>query len=568
MSGHGRIPGCPVSRSGLAAGTPPRQESRRDDDPAAEAFRNFGYPGLAPADKTYRGLDAPEATQTMFGKLMLRMAETYQYADGATSDHGRNDNPRIPAGYTYLAQFAAHDIISNTSALDDLAAPEVGRANRRRRPLHLDVLYGEGPVLGSPVYEMARPGEGYRTTLRTGPVDRSDFTDIPPGKTFHAFRDIPRFQQSDLSDGAHEGRPDALIPDLRNDDNAMVAQITALFHHVHNAVVADLRKLGAEMPTFKREGPKGLILFQNARRVVTTLYRRILRHDLLRRLLADPVRKAYERKGFWPLVDVRGSALPLEFTHAAFRLGHAMVRLGYKFNADSETQGIRDALRNTSAARPRKFPVSRIWVADWSRFFDIRTEPPPQASRRIGPSYNSILLEEALFPNELVPGSAQGPSKWHAGLLFSDLIRGTVGGLLSVPALIDQMRGAGLDGGVLPDPDGMKAHLRHWLETGQQQFDPQERDHLSANPPLLLWLLIEAATQTDGLSLGTMGSVIVGDVFASCLAASEAEYEGHAETEVLMNLLFPGGPPSDMPALILYAARALALDNAVPTFAS
>ncbi len=64
------------------------------------------------------------------------------------------------------------------------------------------------------------------------------------------------------------------------------------------------------------------------------------------------------------------------------------------------------------------------------------------------------------------------------------------------------MRGAGLDGGVLPDPDGMKAHLRHWLETGQQQFDPQERDHLSANPPLLLWLLIEAATQTDGLSLG------------------------------------------------------------------
>ncbi len=65
-----------------------------------------------------------------------------------------------------------------------------------------------------------------------------------------------------------------------------------------------------------------------------------------------------------------------------------------------------------------------------------------------------------------------------------------------------------------------------------------------------------------------MGSVIVGDVFASCLAASEAEYEGLCRDRSAHEPPVSGGPPSDMPALILYAARALALDNAVPTFAS
>ncbi len=134
--------------------------------------------------------------------------------------------------------------------------------------------------------------------------------------------------------------------------------------------------------------------------------------------------------------------MPLEFTHAAYRVGHAMVRLSYKFNAESTPQGIRDALRNTSATRPRKFPVGRVWIADWARFFDVRTEPPPQFSRRIGPAYNQILLEERMFPNELVPGGSKAPSPLHAGLLFSDFIRGTVGGLLTVPELLGQLRGA------------------------------------------------------------------------------------------------------------------------------
>lgn len=567
MSGHGRTPGCPVSRSGLSSmrqGTDERPRSTGEPD----GFRNFGYAGLAPAERTYSGLQSPEQTQTMLGKLMRRMDEVYHYTDGATSAPGNNDNPRIPAGYTYLAQFAAHDIINNAADLDDLASAEVARGNRRRRPLHLDVLYGEGPILGAPVYEVARRGEGYRTTLRTGPVDAADLAKANPRKHVHAFRDVPRFQQSDLSDGAQDGRPDVLIPDLRNDDNAMVAQITALFHHVHNAVVADLRKLGGEMPAFGREGPRGYILFRNARRVVTSLYRRMLKQDLLPRLIAEPVMAAYRRNGFWPLADVRAPGLPLEFTHAAYRVGHAMVRLGYRFNAESETQGVRDALRNTSAARPRKFPVSRIWIADWSRFFDIRTEPPPQLSRRIGPSYNQVLLDETMFPNELLPGGSKGPSPWQAGLLFSDFIRGTVGGLLTVPDLMDRVREAGRQGDWLPNATVTGTKLRHWLASGEEQFDAAEIDHLGTNPPLLLWLLFEAASEQNGRSLGTLGSVLVGDVFASCLASSEAEFEGHDETNILERLLFPVGPPSDMPTLIRYAARVLALDNAVPTFLS
>ncbi len=292
------MPGCPVRPSGLH-----REEDRLPgegidaEDDGGTRFRNFGLPGLAPRDRTYGGLPSADATQTLFGKLMRRMAEVHVYKDGATSEAGRNDNPRIPAGYTYLAQFAAHDVIRNAALLDDLAALEAGRRNLRRRALHLDALYGEGPILGAALYEKAARGEGYRATLRTGPVDPADLAGAPADR-IRRFRDVPRFQQADLSDGKQDGRPDLLIPDQRNDDNAMVAQITALFHHVHNAVVADLRKLGSEMPTFGRPGPRGFALFENARRVTTTLYRTILRDDLLRRLLCDPVYEAYKRNGF------------------------------------------------------------------------------------------------------------------------------------------------------------------------------------------------------------------------------------------------------------------------------
>jgi hypothetical protein len=90
-------------------------------------FRNFGHPGAASAPNIYRGPGSAWDAQIMLAKLMRRMAP-YRLGDGVTSANDENFNPRTPAGYTYLGQFAAHDIIRNSSLLTDVGSQESGRA--------------------------------------------------------------------------------------------------------------------------------------------------------------------------------------------------------------------------------------------------------------------------------------------------------------------------------------------------------------------------------------------------------------------------------------------------------
>ncbi len=442
MSGHGRIPGCPVSRSGLAAGTPPATGVPAGRRPRRRSLPNFGYPGLAPADKTYRGLDAPEATQTMFGKPHAPDGRDLPVCRRATSDHGRNDNPGIPPA-TPICAVRRHDIISNTSALDDLAAPRSGAPNRRRRPLHLDVLYGEARCSG---LRSTRWPVGARATARLFAPARSTAptsTDIPPGKTFHAFRDHPAVPAVGPQRRRHEGRPDALIPDLRNDDNAWSRRSRLSSITCTMPLWPICRKLGAEMPTFKREGPKGLILFPERPAASSP---RSTGGSCATISCGGCLPTRCERPTNERLLAARGragSALPLEFTHAAFRLGHAMVRLGYKFNADSETQGI---ARCSSQHRPRPVRGSfRSAGSGWRTGRVSSTSGRSRRRKRAGASDRPTTrsCSKSAVSQRTRARSAQGPSKWHAGLLFSDLIRGTVGGLLSVPHSSTRCAGQG-----------------------------------------------------------------------------------------------------------------------------
>lgn len=550
-------------------------------------FRNFGHPGAAPdKNSIYSGLGPAWNTQVAFAKLMRRMALRYDFSDGVSTANDKNFNDRIPAGYTYLGQFAAHDLIRNSVLLADIGTQETGRRNLRDESLNLDSLYGNGPSFDPQLYEIEEPGEGYRNMLRTGSMDPVQIEDYrKAGRCPFAFRDIPRFQQVDHSDWVQDkgktkitkkvklGRPDVLIADPRNDDNAMVSQITALFHHLHNAVVTRLRELGDAMPpAVAHEAPKGLHLFLNGRSITTALYRRVLKQDFLKRLLRTEIWELYDRKGFAPLVDDRADGIPVEFSHAALRVCHSMVRMSYVFNQEVPMgEGIRDALKQRSSTRPHKFPPTKNWIADWSRFFDIGPEPP-QTSRRIGPCYNEILLSERLFDNALV-GSKEGapplpddrphlPSDDHAGLLLSDLIRGVVGGLQKLDVLIEALPAAVTKlSPLLSDKQARTGRLRKWLAEPSLGFTDAELDSLSGNPPLLLWLLFEAAEETDGKSLGTLGSVIVGDVFFARLRDDDMP-----EPTELLELIFGKDIPRCMPRLITFTADVLRLHEVAPTF--
>lgn len=560
-----------------------------DDDDDESGFRNFGLTGPAERSDIYTGLPTAWETQTMFGKLARRLAKVHQFKDGFSSQNSTNFNPNIPAGYTYLAQFAAHDTIRNSVLSASLSAIEANRKNLRERCLLLDALYGDGPVFSESLYQLPEKGEGYRTMLRTGAIGKrpGSAPPVPPDRCPFAHRDIPRFQQSDLSDPKpRAGRPDVLIPDQRNDDNAMVAQVTALFHHIHNAMVTALRAR-PDMPSFGQPGSRGVHLFENARRVTTALYRRVIKEDLLTRLLLPSMAQRYQANGFKPLADARADGIPLEFSHAAYRLGHSMVRLAYLFNDEHVGgEGVRDVIRTTSARRPHKLPPATNWIADWSNFFDVGAGKP-QLSRRIGPSFNDIMLGNGDFANELVGPNGKGPLSRSdiaalspedraklpdpncSGILLRDLVRGTVGGVQTLEAVLraipaDIRKSTPL----LANATKRAQVLRSWLSGTDVVFSETELDHLSTNPPLILWLLFEAAEDANGCSFGTLGSVIVGDVFAAGLATSEDEIEADKRTGVLLSLLFPDHIPSKMPELITFTAKTLGLENASPRFVS
>ncbi len=99
---------------------------------------------------------------------------------------------------------------------------------------------------------------------------------------------------------------------------------------------------------------------------MTLIYHNIIRKDLMRRVIHPAIYAAYSG----PLPDfidrpahVEGVAaihgtrersgwqIPLEFSHGAFRFGHAMVRPEYAIN-DLSTHDLNNTLEKTSANDP------------------------------------------------------------------------------------------------------------------------------------------------------------------------------------------------------------------------
>src|SRR3712207_627841 len=117
----------------------------------------------------------------------------------------------------------------------------------------------------------------------------------------------------------------AVIPDFRNDENLAVAQTHLAFIRFHNRVVDTLP---SSVPPAAR--------FATARELVTKHYQWMIRTDYLPRICAPSVvsnvfssgRKAFEVAA--TPTDV--PTMPIEFSVAAFRLGHAMIRKTYHWN--------------------------------------------------------------------------------------------------------------------------------------------------------------------------------------------------------------------------------------------
>lgn len=175
-----------------------------------EAFRTVVAEGLPRGFRHYalKGRYRPATTgdrramAERYARLAARMALRIDWDevpprqpgldDRIRKDHPDiQDNPYLPAGYTYLLQFVAHDMVSTRVPFWATTTLDQDTANDRGRRLRLDALYGDGPATMRMIYAPNGPDDLSRSKLRIGrsrPVQTGD------GGTVCPFRDIARLK--------------------------------------------------------------------------------------------------------------------------------------------------------------------------------------------------------------------------------------------------------------------------------------------------------------------------------------------------------------------------------------
>src|ERR1043166_7651838 len=269
-------------------------------DAAAPGFRHFlGTPRFSQRYKAYvlDPLSAPghvASVRALMNRLSRRMDAEIHWPSHADASLERWENPRIPSGYTYLLQFVAHDLVHSAIPLSVAGSLGAGTANARRTPLQLETLFGSGPV-GSPfVYALGAPNDDRRTKLRLGRT-RWKHLNATGGCPF---RDIARAPAENVTGidrsiaGHRVELTEALIADPRNDDHAIMSQLTALFALLHNNLIDLVRQ---HEPTTGANAHLGAAYppFLGARGAVTAIYHNILRNDLMRRVLDPAIHTAW-----------------------------------------------------------------------------------------------------------------------------------------------------------------------------------------------------------------------------------------------------------------------------------
>jgi len=234
-------------------------------------------------------------------------------ADG--SPGARNfDNPTITAGFTYLGQFLDHDMTFDpTSSLARRQDPESIR-NFRIPALDLDSVYGGGPDVSPYLYDAA--------------VDR--------GRTMLLIEEIPGSAAASMGAKVRYDLPrnrqmTALAGDPRNDENLVVSQFHLALLRFHNRVVVDVRdQLGAAATAEE--------VFVEASRIVRWHYQWLILHEFLPRTVGSATADDVLANGLKHFRWRHEPYIPVEFSVAAYRLGHSQVRQTYRANFGPSAQ--------------------------------------------------------------------------------------------------------------------------------------------------------------------------------------------------------------------------------------
>ena len=415
---------------------------------------------------------------------LQKLARLMTSPPSAPPPEGQDDpeDTPIPAGYTYLGQFIDHDLVfDETSKLEGPNDPKALRNTRSTR-FDLDSLYGGGPAQDGRLYDSP-------ATFRLGVRVSTD----------------PRLEGPDLVRDATTART-AQIGDPRNDENLIIAQLHSLLLRFHNAMV---RHVGAAKPRLTGEA-----LFEEARRQVCWHYQWVVVHDFLPRIvgqaMVDSVLKAMAtppegRRFFDPQTRL---FMPLEFSGAAYRFGHSMVRPVYRINASIRRPLLTGKFEANNLENLIGFrPLPLGWGFQWKYFFELGGNPPGQPlqkARRIDPQLSNPLDALVRIVKEGTPLS----------LAERNLRRGRALGLpsgqevaraMGVPPIADNDLIVGPRGGARPPISEVDA-----------QF--------AGNAPLWYYVLREAEMAHQGQQLGPVGGRLVAEAIIGLIAADPASH--------------------------------------------
>lgn len=417
---------------------------------------------------------------------MLALRTPFEPAGGDLDDLAEfmtTPQRRIPAGFTYLSQFIDHDISLDSKTGEFPWGTIIAATiyNERTPFFDLETIYGKDVP--------ASQGNISRTNLlKTNSLLKLDNTvaDTVAG-VFE--NDLPRTP----------GTSAAQIVDKRNDENLAVAQMQVAFIKFHNAVAA---YLGGGDTTAR---------FTETREIVIRHYQWIVLNDFLPRFIKNCVLQDVLKNGnkfYLPKPD--DIFMPLEFSVAAFRAGHSMVRDSYHWNRlfNNEGNNFRATLAELrtftgTGGMMGKHNLPSDWLINWNLFFDIDDS--------INRQKNQFNFAEPI--NTKIAGSL--------GRLNSNVIN--FDRRFSLPALdLYRTRALSLPSGQLVAEKILEGTSHKPLQPEQiSDLLPENLKSVFAEEtPLWFYLLAEAEIKENGQTLGEVGSRIVAETFIKLIELS------------------------------------------------
>ncbi len=506
----------------VAAATGESEPTTSRFDYLFKGLRDF-YPGAhLPVDPASTVVTALKA----LGSAMVEQAQ---------EDPG--DDSTIPPVYTYWGQFVDHDLTANTDrdssvSIVDLPLepmqPERVRkdlANLRQPQLNLDSVYGNGPdASGQPgQVPYTAAGNFVLGALVAGPPVAL------PGD------DLPR----DVSADTVDERRKALIGDGRNDENLVIAQLHLSFLKFHNAV----RAWFAANPGSPVTGAGD---FDRAKQLVQWHYQWVTIHDFLRRiartdvvdgLLDDPTTAIFNPPADDPF-------MPLEFSIAAYRFGHSMVRGSYDWN---ENFGAPNATVPSArfdqlfqfTGNGRFIGPLEALPSNWPARFERLTgaEPTPPGSSPLTPPRVARKINTHLAPplNDLRNEGSAADSVWVQRILKRLAVRNLLRGYrLALPT--GQAVAASL--GIVP------LTAEQILGGAIQVKDALIDGGFVTDTPLWFYVLREAEVLEGGDRLGPVGSRIVAETIIGQVRVDPDSFMSAGWTPA-QGVTLPDGSPVD-----------------------